>query len=142
MGASQQAALPDIRKHEIFAVPVERAWAAVATSDGIAAWFMPNDFEPLLGQRFTLDAGPWGVSECEVTELHPLQHLAFRWGQTWSIRFELAKRGQQTEFTLIHSGWDAGKTTEFGEDHAIVRDRMDMGWSGLVTRLKEYVESL
>lgn len=137
-----QQTLPDIRKTVVLNVPIDKAWAAVATSEGIAAWFMPNDFEPILGKKFTLDAAHWGKSACEVTELDPPNRLGFRWGDTWHVRFKLKDLGEQTECTLIHSGWDAEKTTEFGEPHHVVRDRMDGGWGGLVTKLKEYVENI
>jgi hypothetical protein len=53
----------------------------------------------------------------------------------------LSEQGENTEFTLIHSGWDADKATEFGEIHPIVRGRMDQGWAGLGRKLGRYVES-
>lgn len=52
--------------------PVEAVWAAITDPGQLAAWFMPNDFRPELGHRFSLDTGrQWGLIECEVTELDP-----------------------------------------------------------------------
>lgn len=41
--------VPDIHKQAVFHASIEKVWEAVATSEGIAAWFMPNDFRPEIG---------------------------------------------------------------------------------------------
>lgn len=133
--------LLDIRQTLVFKAPVQKVWAAVSTSEGIAAWFMPNDFQPIEGHEFHLEAGPFGKSPCKVTEIDPPNRLSFKWGQDWTLTFELVEQGDQTEFTLIHGGWDADKVTEFGETHALVRERMSQGWIGLVSKLTTYVEA-
>jgi len=133
--------LPDIRHTYLFRAPIRKVWDAVATSEGLAAWFMPNNFEPVEGREFHLDAGPYGKSPCRVVELDPPRRLSFRWAKDWLITFELSEQGENTEFTLIHSGWDADKVTEFGEAHPIVRDRMDQGWAGLGQKLGNYIEA-
>ncbi|GAB6890890.1 hypothetical protein TGS27_0816 [Geobacillus stearothermophilus] len=47
----------------------------------------------------------------------------------------------KTEFTLIHSGWDADKATEFGQPHTVVRKIMDDGWENIVNqKLPTYLE--
>ncbi|MFC9777073.1 SRPBCC family protein [Paenibacillus chitinolyticus] len=133
--------LPDIRQTQLFNAPIQKVWNAVATSEGIAAWFMPNDFQPELGYEFHLEAGPFGKSPCKVTELDPPNRLSFRWGKDWTLTFELADLDGRTEFTLIHGGWDPEKVTEFGQSHADVRERMSGGWVGLVEALRKQVEA-
>ncbi|MEY9094596.1 SRPBCC domain-containing protein [Paenibacillus sp. RC84] len=133
--------LPDIRQTQLFNAPIQKVWNAVATSKGIAAWFMPNDFQPELGYEFHLEAGPFGKSPCKVTELDPPNRLSFRWGKDWTLTFELADLDGKTEFTLIHAGWDPDKVTEFGQSHAEVRERMSGGWVGLVEALRKQVEA-
>ncbi|GKS11616.1 SRPBCC domain-containing protein [Paenibacillus chitinolyticus] len=133
--------LPDIRQTQLFNAPIQKVWNAVATSEGIAAWFMPNDFQPELGYEFHLEAGPFGKSPCKVTELDPPNRLSFRWGKDWTLTFELADLDGRTEFTLIHAGWDPEKVTEFGQSHAEVRERMSGGWVGLVEALRKQVEA-
>jgi uncharacterized protein YndB with AHSA1/START domain len=140
MENKNHSTLPDIRRTLVFNAPIQKVWQAVATSEGIAAWFMPNDFQPVVGHEFHLNAGPFGMSPCKVTEIDPPYRLSFHWGKDWTITFELKDLDGKTEFTLIHSGWDANQVTEFGEAHTIVRDRMDQGWSGLVNKLGTYVE--
>jgi uncharacterized protein YndB with AHSA1/START domain len=134
--------LPDICRTMVFQAPIQKVWEAVSTSEGLAAWFMPNDLQPVVGHEFHLNAGPYGMSPCKVIEVDPPHRLSFRWGKDWTVTFELKELNeQQTEFTLIHSGWDADKVTEFGESHTIVRDRMDQGWAKLCKSLGSYVEA-
>lgn len=140
MENNTQNTLPEIRRTALLKAPIQKVWDAVATSEGIAAWFMPNDFQPVLGYEFQLNAGPFGMSPCKVTELDPPNRLSFRWGKDWTIVFELMEKDGQTEFTLIHSGWDADKVTEFGQPHQAVRDTMDKGWVGIVQKLVTFVE--
>lgn len=137
----QQKTLPDIRQTVVLNAPIEKVWDAVATAEGIAAWFMPNDFQPVVGHEFHLNAGPYGMSPCKVTDITAQSRLSFRWGKDWTLTFELIDLGDQTEFTLIHSGWDADTVTEFGEAHTIVRERMNDGWAGLGKSLSAYVEA-
>ncbi|MCM3785414.1 SRPBCC domain-containing protein [Neobacillus mesonae] len=127
--------LPDIQKTIVIDAPIEKVWGIVATADGIAAWFMPNDFEPVLGHEFHLQAGPWGKSLCKVTELDPPHRLRFEWDKDWIITFELIEKDGQTEFTLTHGGWRVDEKTSFGEEHSVVRERMSGGWTGILGKL-------
>ncbi|UUZ82016.1 SRPBCC domain-containing protein [Paenibacillus sp. P26] len=141
MDNHKSSTLPDIRQTEVFNAPIQKVWDAVATSEGIAAWFMPNDFQPIVGHEFHLNAGPFGMSPCKVTEIDPPRRLSFRWGKDWTLTFELAEVEGKTQFTLIHSGWDADTVTEFGQPHTVVRDQMNAGWGGLAKKLGAYVEA-
>ncbi|GGH72014.1 hypothetical protein GCM10008014_57970 [Paenibacillus silvae] len=132
-------ALPDIKEELSLTASVEKVWPKVSTAEGLGSWFMPSNLEPVEGYEFTLEAGPFGQSPCVVVEVHPLRKLAFRWGKDWTLTFELAEKDGGTHFTLIHSGWDADKLTEFGQAHAIIRERMAQGWAGLVQKLAQVV---
>jgi len=136
-----QDKLPDIRQTQLFDAPIDKVWKAVATAEGISVWFMPNDFQPIVGHEFHLDAGPFGKSPCKVTEIVPPNRLSFNWGKDWFVTFELVDKDGQTEFTLIHGGWSAEGATEYGEPHEVVRDRMNGGWIGIVAKLGEYVRA-
>ena len=133
--------LPDIRQSLNMNAPIQKVWDAVSTAEGIAAWFMPNNFEPVIGFEFELNAGPFGNSPCKVTELDPPNRLSFTWGKDWTLTFELREIDNQTQFTLIHSGWGAEGATEFGEPHEVVRGRMEEGWVGIVQKLRAKVEA-
>jgi len=63
--------------------PVSRVWEALTSSAALAAWFMPNDFEPVVGHRFTFRTRPApgfdGVVHCEVIELDPPRQMVWSW---------------------------------------------------------------
>ncbi len=138
-----QGTMPEIRKTVILNAPIEKVWKAVATSRGIAAWWMENTFEPVAGHEFVLKSGQFGDSPCKVTEVDPPNKLSFDWGKDWQLEFLLAAlEDGKTEFTLIHSGWEADKLTEFGQPHPVIRGIMDGGWESLVHKaLVQYVEA-
>jgi uncharacterized protein YndB with AHSA1/START domain len=136
-----QGRLEDIMYTVVYNAPISKVWSAVATSEGIGAWFMPNDFEPVLGHEFQINAGQFGMSPCKVTQIDPPNSLSFNWGKDWTLTFELKELEGKTEFTVIHAGWDANKVTEFGVPHTPIRDNMEQGWAGLVKKLQVYVEA-
>ena len=47
--------VPQIKKQVTFQAPIEKVWQAVSSSEGMAEWFMPNDFEPVEGHEFKLE---------------------------------------------------------------------------------------
>lgn len=67
-----------------FGHPPEKVWRALTQPHLIAEWLMQNDFEPVVGRRFTLraPANPhWnGIVECEVQVVEPQRKLAYSWG--------------------------------------------------------------
>jgi uncharacterized protein YndB with AHSA1/START domain len=73
----------DLRLEKIYPHPIQRVWAALTDPRALATWLMENDFQPMLGHRFTFRARPqpgWdGFTYCEVTELEPPRCLAFTW---------------------------------------------------------------
>lgn len=139
MQEQNQGTLPDIRHTRLFNAPIQKVWDAVSTSESIAAWFMPNDFQPILGHEFKIDAPGYGTSYCKVTELDPPKRLVFTWGEDWVVSFELEEQDDKTQFTLIHSGWKVKSVVGAGQD---VRDTMEQGWGSFVLpRLQGYVEA-
>ena len=131
----KQESLPEIRKVVVLNAPKEKVWDAVATSEGIAVWWMSNTFEPVLGKDFILHAGQYGDSPCKITELDPPSRVGFDWDEDWHLTFELRElEDGKTEFTLVHSGWNTEKSN--------IREMMDGGWEKIVKEnLPEYIES-
>ncbi|MBO0586296.1 SRPBCC domain-containing protein [Sporosarcina sp. E16_8] len=140
MSINDNERFAEVRKNILINATIEKVWGYVATAEGIGAWFMPNDMQPIEGKEFILQAGPWGNSVCKVTEVNPPNRLSFEWGEEWLITFELKEKDGQTQLTLVHAGWNEENQTEFGESHAVVRSRMSGGWDGLVQKLKHVVE--
>lgn len=126
----------DIKRRMIMDAPIEKVWKAVATSEGLASWCMPNDFKPELGFEFTFKAksmGNWdGIIHCEVMELDPPRKLGFTWNgnnMEHYVSFELTEIGDKTQFELIHSGWS--------KEFKMLRDMMYDGWGHLTEDLNK-----
>jgi uncharacterized protein YndB with AHSA1/START domain len=62
----------------------EKIWRALTQPALIAEWLMKNDFQPVLGHKFTLRADPvpqWnGIINCEVQVVEPARKLSYTWG--------------------------------------------------------------
>jgi uncharacterized protein YndB with AHSA1/START domain len=63
--------------------PPEKVWRALTDGRLLGGWLMPNDFQPIVGHRFSVQAAPrpgWnGMTTCEVLAIEPLKHLAYTW---------------------------------------------------------------
>jgi uncharacterized protein YndB with AHSA1/START domain len=125
------AATDDIVCEQTYPHPIERVWRALTSSEGLAVWLMPNDFEPRLGHRFTFRTAPehmWnGIVACEVVALEEPHRVAYTWQggelpQTL-VEFTLTPVKQGTHLRLVHSGFGAG-----GKPALTVRDIMGAGW--------------
>ncbi|MEJ9228729.1 SRPBCC domain-containing protein [Peribacillus butanolivorans] len=140
---SNQNTLQDVKKTVILEAPIQKVWDTVSTAEGIASWFMPNDFQPKVGHEFHVQS-PFGPSPCKVLEIDAPHRLSFSWDTDgWIISFILKELDGKTEFTLIHGGWKEPDTIlpKPNEKSSIIRDRMDHGWEQIVNqKLKKAVE--
>ncbi len=119
--------LADIQHTLLLEASPEAVWKAIATAEGLSAWFMPNDFRPVLGADFTFQsepAGEWdGLVHCQVTAIEPLRMLQYRWRgyeMDTTVTWTLMDTSGQTACTLVHSGWNANL--------ADIRAILDEGW--------------
>mgnify|MGYP001291718777 CR=1 FL=1 len=133
----------DIEKTVTLNAPIQKVWETVSTAEGISAWFMPNDFKAEEGHEFHIQS-PFGPSPCKVLEVEAPNRLSFAWDTDgWVVTFILKEVGDQTEFTLIHGGWNQDDATvpKAGRSAAEVRETMNGGWEGIVKKkLPEVVE--
>jgi uncharacterized protein YndB with AHSA1/START domain len=114
--------------------PIERVWRAVTDSDAIAAWLMPNDFQPVVGRRFqfrTKPQGGWnGIVDCEVLKVEPPRELAYSWkgdalDTVLTIQLEPTTAG--TRLRLAHTGFSGFKAV-------LISLMMGSGWGGITQR--------
>lgn len=142
LGYLMENTLQDIKQTVVFDAPIQKVWEQVSTSEGIAAWFMPNDFQLEVGHEFHLQS-PFGPSPCKVTEIDPPNGLSFTWDtEGWFVSFILKELGDKTEFTLIHGGWKPADEIvgKAGEKASVIRDRMSGGWTGILEKLRMHLE--
>jgi uncharacterized protein YndB with AHSA1/START domain len=71
--------------------PPEKIWRALTQSPLLEEWLMKNDFEPVVGHRFSFRAD-WGAVDGEVQKVEPNKTLAYTWGAfglesivTWTL---------------------------------------------------------
>jgi uncharacterized protein YndB with AHSA1/START domain len=64
--------------------PPEKVWRALTQGPLIEEWLMANDFQPVVGHRFTFRATPvqgWnGIIDSEVLVVEPNSRLSYSWG--------------------------------------------------------------
>jgi uncharacterized protein YndB with AHSA1/START domain len=127
--------------------PPERIWRALTESALIGQWLMPNDFEPVVGRRFTFQAKPmggWnGVVHCEVLDVEPPRRLRYTWiggsdanpgcgsriesDVTWTLT--PAEGG--TPMRMEHDG--------FRPENASAYDAMRPGWARVLERIEHLI---
>jgi uncharacterized protein YndB with AHSA1/START domain len=113
--------------HEVrYPHPVQAVWAAVTGREAVAIWLMPNDFEPVAGHRFQLDARPaFGIIDGLVLDAEAAQLLRCRWtieGVDTIVTIRLQPDGDGTLLRLEHVGLTGPRHLEF-----------DPGWGSKLT---------
>ncbi len=124
----------EIRRRVVYPHPREVVWRALTDREALAAWLMPNDFEPRVGHRFRFRTDPApgfdGIVRCEVLELAPPHRMVWSWvGGPVDTRltFELAEVPSGTELRLTHSGF-------VGVAPALVSVILSRGWASMLAR--------
>src|ERR1700752_3482519 len=78
-----KSATRDIVVDEVLPHAPEKVWRALTTAENIGRWLMPNDFEPVVGKRFTFQTQPmgkWdGIVYCQVLDVIPNERLVYNW---------------------------------------------------------------
>jgi uncharacterized protein YndB with AHSA1/START domain len=140
------AASRDIVVEDVVPQPPEKVWKALTTAELIGRWLMPNDFEPVVGKRFTFKTKPigdWdGIVQCEVLEVVPPRRLVYSWKGgsdsnaqygsrldsvvTWTLQPE----GRGTRVRLVHAGFRS-------PDNDSAYDAMSPGWGRIMGRIGE-----
>lgn len=102
--------------------PPEKLWRALTQPHLIAEWLMKNDFQPVVGHDFSLNA-EWGSVGGQVLVVEPNNTLSYTWGDhdlksvvTWTLtptavgtrlRMEQTgfRRDQPRYFGGAQAGW-------------------------------------
>lgn len=141
--------LTRIEVDQFFPHPPERLWRALTTPDLMAQWLMPNDFEPVVGHRFTFRSRPVaqtgfsGEIACQVLDLAPQERLRISWadgadpeGMTTTVTWTLRAEGTGTRLFVEHVGFDPDDPNQ-----QMARTFMDGGWrSHIMRRLGELLD--
>ena len=124
--------------------PPEKIWRALTQPHLIQEWLMDNDFQPIVGHRFTFVAPPaahWnGVTDCEVLEVEPNRTLSYSWNSSG----EEASHGLKTVVTWTLSSKGAGtllrmEQSGFRADQQQNYQGAQFGWQRFLTKLAAVV---
>jgi len=124
-----------IRLTRTYNFPRDLVWTAIADSDALADWLMPNDFQPVLGHTFTFRTKPApgfdGIVYAKVLDIAPPERLVLAWNGgplDTTVTFDLvAVTETETRLTLIHEGFQ-------GFSNLLPRIFLGMGWKKLLGR--------
>ncbi|MCZ8194168.1 MAG: SRPBCC family protein [Brevundimonas sp.] len=124
-----------IRLSRTYNYPRDMVWAAIADSDALADWLMPNDFQPVLGHAFTFRTKPApgfdGIVHAKVLDIVPPERLVLAWKGgplDTTVTFDLVEVTEtETRLTLIHDGFR-------GSSNLMPRVFLGMGWKNLLSR--------
>ena len=92
--------------------PPEKIWRALTQPHLIEEWLMKNDFQPVVGHRFSLRMDPqpnWnGVIDCQVLVVERNKTLAYAWGALGlesSVTFTLTPTRTGTNLRMQQTGF-------------------------------------
>lgn len=119
----------------------EKIWRALTEGALIQEWLMDNDFEPVVGHRFSFRAKPvpnWnGVIESEVLVIEPNKKLSYSWGTMGMgsvVEWTLSATSGGTLVRMEQSG--------FREDQEQNYKGAKYGWQKFVGNLERVVAGL
>jgi uncharacterized protein YndB with AHSA1/START domain len=127
--------------------PPERVWRALTQGALIEEWLMKNDFQPVVGHRFTFRAQPmphWnGVTDCEVLAVEPQRRLSY----TWNASGDEAANGLKTVVTWTLTPTPKGvhlrmEQSGFRPEEEANYQGASYGWQRFVANLEQVVARL
>lgn len=116
--------------------PPEKVWRALTQPHLIGEWLMKTDFEPVVGQRFSLRA-EWGAVACEVLEVEPHTTLAYTWiveDLRTVVIWTLTPTDTGTRLRMEQNGFRPDQPQNYHGART--------GWPRFVTALEEVLERM
>jgi uncharacterized protein YndB with AHSA1/START domain len=121
--------------------PLEKVWRALTQGHLIKEWLMDNDFQPVVGHKFSFRATPvanWsGVIDSEVLVVEPNKKLSYSWGTLGVgtvVVWTLTATGGGTLLRMEQSG--------FGPDQDANFKGAKYGWTKFIGNLERVVGGL
>jgi uncharacterized protein YndB with AHSA1/START domain len=118
--------------------PPEKIWRALTQGSLIKDWLMDNDFEPVVGHKFTFRSTPvpnWnGIIDCEVLVVEPNRKLSYSWGSMGMasvVDWTLSPTERGTLVRMEQSG--------FGPDQDAAYKGATWGWTKFMGNLERVV---
>jgi uncharacterized protein YndB with AHSA1/START domain len=100
--------------------PPEKVWRALTQSPLIEDWLMKNDFQPVVGHRFSFRATPvpnWdGIIDAEVLVVDPPTRLSYTWvsfGLHTVVAWTLTPTATGTHLRMEQSGFRSASDASY-----------------------------
>ena len=121
--------------------PLEKIWRALTQGPLIQEWLMDNDFQPVVGHKFSFRSTPvpgWnGLIDSEVLVIEPNRKLSYSWsslGLESIVVWTLVATSGGTLVRMEHSGFRA--------DHDAAYKGAHYGWQKFIGALERVVAGL
>ena len=118
-----------------------KIWRALTEGPLIEQWLMSNDFEPVVGHRFTFRSTPvpgWdGIIHAEVKAVEPPKHLAYSWGTMGLetlVLWTLKPTASGTQLRMEQTGFASEQDRNY--------KGASYGWRGFIGKLEEVAGGL
>jgi uncharacterized protein YndB with AHSA1/START domain len=93
----------------LYTQPPSAVWKALTDPELHARWWAPGDVRPIVGHRFELDMGKWGMQPCEVLSVEPERLFRYRFAEgrlDTIITWQLVPEGAGTRLRFSQEGFD------------------------------------
>jgi uncharacterized protein YndB with AHSA1/START domain len=111
--------------------PQAKVWRALSEPALLEQWMLKNDFQPVVGHKFTFRGEPrgeWdGIVPCEVLGVEPPAKLTFRW-YSWTVILTLTPTAGGTMLRMEQG--------TFGPEAADAYAGAKYGWTGFLAGLE------
>jgi uncharacterized protein YndB with AHSA1/START domain len=121
--------------------PPEKIWRALTQGALIEEWLMANDFEPVVGHRFSFRSTPmpnWnGIIDSEVLVVEPHKRLSYSWssmGLETVVVWTLTANGNGTRLRMEQSGFRSENDANY--------QGATYGWGKFIGNLEQVVARL
>jgi uncharacterized protein YndB with AHSA1/START domain len=121
--------------------PPEKIWRALTEGRLIDEWLMKNDFQPVVGHRFSFRATPvpgWnGIIEGEVLAVEQNSRLSYSWssmGMESVVIWTLTPTGSGTHVRMEHAGFPSEESASY--------KGAKYGWTSFIGKLEQVVGGL
>jgi uncharacterized protein YndB with AHSA1/START domain len=111
--------------------PPEKIWRALTQSSLLEEWLMKNDFQPIVGHRFSFRAD-WGAVDGQVLAVEPNKMLSYGWaayGLESVVTWTLTPTSTGTHLRMEQSGFRADQEQAF--------KGAKYGWQGFFAGLEK-----
>ena len=121
--------------------PPEKVWRALTEASLIEAWLMSNDFQPVVGHKFTLRTTPqpnWsGIIDCEVLAVAMNSRLSYTWssmGLKTVVDWTLTPARGGTQVRMEQSGFRSEEDANY--------KGANYGWTKFIGNMERVVGGL